>query len=530
MRSQRLLFSLVPLLLVLAVIDNNGGAQPAPRASQPWTSAFARTWERTDLPVEMSQVNRTWMWGPAAFTDGILENYAEGPGGKRLVQYFDKSRMERTTEADIGPDSIWYVTNGLLAKEMISGAIQTGDSAFVQFAPAVYNVAGDPDDPTGPTYATFAQVTTAPPLADGAPITQRLTRIGQLPDDPGLAAYGAYAAYRVTIDGIDHQVASPFWAFMHASGLIWENGGFRTGPLFGSPFYATGYPLTEAYWASVKLDGAYTNVLIQCFERRCLTWTPDNPSGWEVEAGNVGRHYYTWRYGDTQPEPAPPEADGPVIVLDPGHDAGTGGALGVEYADVLRTALATRAALEAAGYTVYLTRPDNATRLYGDPALMPPNADSMELGYNQGYAHTTKALQFAPDLYISIHYNGSDNPSAAGMTIYYCEFGGEQNQLLAEIVRDELRASLRSIGYEPPYAFATEDGAIGKSYGHLATLGNVYSAPFAFVENRLVGVPAVLTEALFETNPTERALIVDDATHAALAQGYLRAVNRYFGR
>ncbi|MCS7294077.1 MAG: thermonuclease family protein, partial [Dehalococcoidia bacterium] len=36
--------------------------------------------------------------------------------------------------------------------------------------------------------------------------------------------------------------------------------------------------------------------LVQCFERRCLTYTPDNPPGWQVEAGNVGQHYYRWRY------------------------------------------------------------------------------------------------------------------------------------------------------------------------------------------------------------------------------------------
>jgi N-acetylmuramoyl-L-alanine amidase len=470
------------------------------------------------------------MWGPEAFTGGLLENYVEGPDGKRLVQYFDKSRMEKTTDQDIGQDSIWYVTNGLLAKEMITGAIQTGDDDFAVFDPASYNVAGDPDDPTGPTYATFSQLLNAPPLADGAPIAQRITRAGQLPDAASLAAYGATAGYRVQVDGIDHQVASPFWSFMHATGLVWENGGYGFDRLFGSPFYATGYPITEAYWASVKLAEVYTDVLIQCFERRCLTWTPDNPSGWEVEAGNVGRHYYTWRYGDSEPVQAPPEDDARVIVLDPGHDVTSGGALGVEYADVMRTALATKAALQDAGYTVYLTRPDNETILLGDPALMPGNAGSMELGYGQGYAHTTKALSFEPDLYISIHYNGSEHSAAAGMTIYYCDHGGSQNATLAAYVRDELLAALRSLGYEPPYAVTAEDGTIGKTYGHLATLGNVYSAPFAFVENRLVGTPSVLTEALFESNPAERALIADEATHQAFAQAYVRAVDRYFGR
>jgi N-acetylmuramoyl-L-alanine amidase len=316
---------------------------------------------------------------------------------------------------------------------------------------------------------------------------------------------------------------------MNSSALVYQDATFTTAPLFENPFYATGFPITEAYWANIKLKGVYTDVLIQCFERRCLTYTPDNPAGWQVEAGNVGRHYYAWRYSDSQPVPAP-VGESPVIVLDPGHDRTNGGALGIEYQDTMRTALATRSALEAAGYTVYLTRPDNETVLYGDPALMPSNAASMDQGYNQGYAHTTRALQFEPDLYVSLHYNGSSSPDARGLTVYYCDYGGTQNAALAAIVRDELLAALRSSGYEPPYANATEDGAIGKTYGHLATLGNVYSAPFAFEGNRLGGTPAVLVEPLFETSPTERALIADDATIDAFARAYVRAVNRYFGR
>jgi len=393
----------------------------------------------------------------------------------------------------------------------------------------VINVAGDTDDPTGPTYWTFANVLNVAPLADGAPITQRITRIGLLPDDPGLAAHNVTAAHRVQVEGIDHQIASPFWEFMNVSALVYQDAAFRNAPLFENSYYATGFPITEAYWANIKLKGVYTNVLIQCFERRCLTYTPDNPAGWQVEASNIGQHYYAWRYADSQPVVAPPD-DSPVVVLDPGHDRTSGGALGAEYQDTLRTALATKAALEAAGYTVYLTRPDNETVLYGDAALMPANAASMDPGYNQGYAHTTRALQLEPDLYISLHYNGSSSPDARGLTIYYCDYAGTQNAGLATIVRDELLAALRSRGYEPPYANAAEDSTIGKTYGHLATLGNVYSAPFTFEVNQLAGVPAVLVEPLFETNPTERALILDDATHTAFAQAYVRAVDRYFGR
>ncbi|HUG15695.1 MAG TPA: CHRD domain-containing protein, partial [Thermomicrobiales bacterium] len=37
-----------------------------------------------------------------------------------------------------------------------------------------------------------------------------------------------------------------------------------------------------------------------------LTYTPGNPAGWLVEAGNVGQHYHNWRHGDGMP-PLPEE-------------------------------------------------------------------------------------------------------------------------------------------------------------------------------------------------------------------------------
>ncbi len=37
-------------------------------------------------------------------------------------------------------------------------------------------------------------------------------------------------------------------------------------------------------------------VLIQAFERRVLTYTPDNLAEYRVEMGNVGQQYYRWRY------------------------------------------------------------------------------------------------------------------------------------------------------------------------------------------------------------------------------------------
>ena len=276
-------------------------------AAAPANAPFQRTWARTDKPVADLAAARTWMWGPEANTTAITEDYADGPDGQRTVQYFDKSRMEDNSYRASEP---WDVTNGLLALELMTGRLQLGDNSFEQHDPANVNVGGDADDPTSPTYATLAAVRGWEPLADGALITQRIARGGAVtPNDPSLAAWGVTAAHHVQAPGIDHQVASVFWDFMNATGLVWENDSLQTAALFQNPFYATGYPVTEAYWATIQVGGEPGDVLLQCFERRCLTYTPNNPDGWKVEAGNVGQHYYHWRYIQLPGEEPPTEGD-----------------------------------------------------------------------------------------------------------------------------------------------------------------------------------------------------------------------------
>ncbi len=125
---------------------------------------------------------------------------------------------------------------------------------------------------------------------------------GTVGRDDAFAEHGVTAGYRVTVPGIDHTVASVFWDFMNLTGTVHEDGAYVEQDLFENPFYAVGYPITEAYWSEVEVAGTARDVLWQCFERRCLTYTPGNPEGFLVEAGNVGQHYYRWRHGDAQPE------------------------------------------------------------------------------------------------------------------------------------------------------------------------------------------------------------------------------------
>jgi hypothetical protein len=85
---------------------------------------------------------------------------------------------------------------------------------------------------------------------------------------------------------------------MNSEGVIYDGFDFVEGRLFTDPYFATGLPITEPYWTTVLVRGEPRIVLVQAFQRRVLTYTPDNPIGWRVEAANVGRHYYRWRYMD----------------------------------------------------------------------------------------------------------------------------------------------------------------------------------------------------------------------------------------
>ena len=80
------------VVLLLGILPLVAFARPAPAPTFA-NPAFQRTWERTDKPVADGTANRGYSWGPQP---GAVkqEAYAEGTGGARLVQYFDKSRME----------------------------------------------------------------------------------------------------------------------------------------------------------------------------------------------------------------------------------------------------------------------------------------------------------------------------------------------------------------------------------------------------------------------------------------------------
>jgi hypothetical protein len=307
------------LLSVTMLAASHIPAQSSP-GKQPANSAFQRVWERTDSLVLSGKVQRTWLWGPEPLAT-LKEPLTESPDGMREVQYYDKSRME-INNPSANPASPWYVTNGLLVYEMVSGKVQVGTNNYEARAPARISVAGDTVTDTSklpqsslkpPSYETLRHVATLAPGQNqraprpGVEVTQVLEHAGQvreLKEEEKLSLRRTELprlAHHVTDTG--HNIPDVFWNFMNRTGSVYEDGKEREGKLVDW-VYAMGYPITEPYWAWIRTGDGATLVLIQAFQRRVLTYNPENTQDWQVEMGNVGSHYYMWRYGNLPGAPS----------------------------------------------------------------------------------------------------------------------------------------------------------------------------------------------------------------------------------
>ena len=279
-----------------------------PATAAPWSNqygfaneSFQNLWNETDA----FPGNRSLTWGPRPWWD-YREFYRQSPGGLRQVQYFDKSRMEINNPN--AARTRFFVTNGLLPVEMISGRLKLGDAnsedQYEQRPAAQIPVAGDlaKVNPDAPTYASFRLVATtsgnnrAEPRL-GERINTTFDKNGNIGARQELATAGTEIVQFNANTG--HNVPAIFRNYMD----FYDRAG-GVGSLF-----AFGYPITEPYWIRARVAGQEKDILVQIYERRVLTYTPSNPEQFQVEMGNVGQHYFQWRYPnqgtpwapDTQP-------------------------------------------------------------------------------------------------------------------------------------------------------------------------------------------------------------------------------------
>jgi hypothetical protein len=316
--------------LLALVVAGSAALSSQPASAAPWSnrgqfadSGFRDAWARAD--AEQVRGGRSWYWGPGPWFD-YAEFYRQGVNSLRTVQYFDKARMEINNPGDRSYQN--GVTNGLLVKELVSGRVQLGNDPYDydERGAADVPVAGNPlvDNPNAPSYRSFASVASIDngyrdPNRLGQRVESFLDKGGNISIRSDLSrAETEIVQYNANTG---HNIPRVFWDFMNLQGAVLENGQVRQGPVVDWTF-AMGLPISDAYWTRAKIGASERNVLVQLFERRVLTYTPDNPAGYQVEMGNVGQHYFQWRYPHLGQPWAAPDANVPLLFA---SDVDTGG-------------------------------------------------------------------------------------------------------------------------------------------------------------------------------------------------------------
>ncbi len=210
-------------------------------------------------------------WGPlGTASNGLPEPYNSST---RLVQYFDKGRMELTNG---------QVTFGLLATQMVTGDIQQGDASFRHVAPSLVKIAGDADG-LGPSYRTIydnrSQLLAPHDPKPAQEIALLFDKSNTLIVSPKPASPGGPLANGTYDTTTQHNVLAAFAAYRTQAGSD-----------------TIGLAISEPFAAYFTVGGVERAIAVQVFERRVLTYTEGNPPDFRVEMGNIGRHFFDWLY------------------------------------------------------------------------------------------------------------------------------------------------------------------------------------------------------------------------------------------
>jgi N-acetylmuramoyl-L-alanine amidase len=194
---------------------------------------------------------------------------------------------------------------------------------------------------------------------------------------------------------------------------------------------------------------------------------------------------------------------GATVVLDPGHGGDETGAVGpnglTEKSLNLAVAEETRSQLQARGATAVLTRT-------GDHRV--PLATRAEV-----------ATRLAPLAFVSIHHNAdADGRSPRPGSETYHQVGSVPSKRLAGLVHEELVAAFSRF---PGVAWHADADA-GAKYRR-----NRRSEDYYGILRDSRGVPAVLSEALFLSNPAEAELLGRPEVRRVEAHALVRALTRF---
>ncbi len=190
----------------------------------------------------------------------------------------------------------------------------------------------------------------------------------------------------------------------------------------------------------------------------------------------------------------PQTLQGAVILLDPGHGGDDPGAMGigdqVHESDInLAVAYATRDALRAKGATVYLTRQGNETLSLDERRSITQNAE--------------------PDLFVSIHSNGSENKKAIGTAVYY--YKSFSQPLASNIYGEMIKVFKNNLYYGQQELY--DELSDGARY-------------YPFFVTRMEDCPSVLIETGYVTNDAECYKLIQSSTHQLFGQAIAAGIEK----
>lgn len=228
------------------------------------------------------------------------------------------------------------------------------------------------------------------------------------------------------------------------------------------------------------------------------------PSGWltPVLGATEGGDWRVWTPCGRETVVATGELLASVdVVIDPGHGGSEPGAVGpngLREADLnLQVAERAAAGLREAGFTVALTR-DRDARL--------PIVTRGEI-----------ALALDPIAFISIHHNaGVDAPSPHPGTEMYHQIDDAVSRRLAGLLYEESIAALDR--FEGQWVSMSDAGAMVRP--------NREGGDYYGVLRRPAGVPSVLAEFAYLSNPSEAELLSRADVQEALAEAIVAAMER----
>ncbi len=247
-----------------------------------------------------------------------------------------------------------------------------------------------------------------------------------------------------------------------------------------------------------------------------------------------------------------PPGDGALVVIDPGHGGDEIGAAAfgiVEKDSNLEMGRRVERLLTQAGYRVLLTRHDAGRAVGGVDGA----------GQPQGFSAQRRDLQARIDLanaagasvFVSLHSNGLNDPSASGIETYYnaARPFSTYNRLLAQSIQSNVIAEMTRAGYRVhdrgtlddaclrafqgvcfplfvlgPPRVTTRDEVLRRG-GDPATLG--FAAGQDAIASRATQMPGALAELLFVSSTDDARLLADDGAREALARGVVLGISRF---